>query len=48
MVGMRNVFKILVGNPAREDTLVSLRRRWEGNIKMDTREIGWEYVDWIH
>jgi hypothetical protein len=24
------------------------RRRWEDNIKMDVREIGWEGVGWIH
>jgi hypothetical protein len=24
------------------------RRRWEDNIKMDLREIGWEGVDWLH
>jgi hypothetical protein len=24
------------------------RRRWEDNIRMDLREIGWEVVDWIH
>jgi hypothetical protein len=25
-----------------------LKRRWEDNIRMDLREIGWEDVDWIH
>jgi hypothetical protein len=25
-----------------------LRRRWEDNIRMDLREVGWEVVDWIH
>jgi hypothetical protein len=24
------------------------RRRWEDTIKMDLREIGFGYVDWIH
>jgi hypothetical protein len=24
------------------------RRRWEDNIRMDLREIGWEDVNWIH
>jgi hypothetical protein len=24
------------------------RCRWEDNIKMDLREIGWEGVDWMH
>jgi hypothetical protein len=23
------------------------RRRWEGNIRMDLRKIGWEIMDWI-
>jgi hypothetical protein len=23
------------------------RHRWEDNIRMDLREIGWEGVDWI-
>jgi hypothetical protein len=24
------------------------KRRWEDNIRMDLREIGWENVDWMH
>jgi hypothetical protein len=24
------------------------RHRWEDNIRMDLREIGWEGVDWMH
>jgi hypothetical protein len=24
------------------------RRRWEDNIRMGLREIGWKCVDWIH
>jgi hypothetical protein len=24
------------------------RHRWEDNIKIDLKEIGWEAVDWIH
>jgi hypothetical protein len=24
------------------------RDRWEDNIKMDLRKIGWEVVEWIH
>jgi len=24
------------------------RHRWEGNIRMDHREIGWKVVDWMH
>jgi hypothetical protein len=22
--------------------------RWEDNVRMDLREIGWEGVDWMH
>jgi hypothetical protein len=24
------------------------RHRWEDNIRMDLREIGWDVVDWMH
>jgi len=24
------------------------RRRWEDNIRIDLREIGWEVVDWMN
>jgi hypothetical protein len=24
------------------------RHRWENNIRMEVRKIGWEVVDWIH
>jgi hypothetical protein len=24
------------------------RHRWEGNIKVDLRESGWEDVNWMH
>jgi hypothetical protein len=24
------------------------RRKWEDNIKIELREVGWEDVDWIH
>jgi hypothetical protein len=29
-------------------TTLSPRRRWEDNIKMDLRKIGFGDVDWIH
>jgi hypothetical protein len=34
----RNPYRILVGRP---------RRRWADNIKVDLREIGWDYMNWI-
>jgi len=36
---MRNVYRILVGKP---------RHRWEDNIRIDLREIGWKGADWVH
>jgi hypothetical protein len=44
---MRSAYNISVGKPEGK-TLRSLRRRLEDNIKMDIREIGWEYGDRIH
>jgi hypothetical protein len=35
-----------VGKPERERPLERFRRRWEDNIRMDFRIIGWEGVDW--
>jgi hypothetical protein len=31
----------LMGRPKERGPLGTLRRRWEGNIKMDVRVIGW-------
>jgi hypothetical protein len=39
---------ILVGRPEGRRPLGRPRRRWEDNIKMDLREIGFVVVDWIH
>jgi hypothetical protein len=43
----RNAYRILVGKPEGKRPLGRQRRRWEDNIKMDLREIGWGGVDWI-
>jgi hypothetical protein len=45
---MRNRYNILVGKPEGKRTLVRPRHRWEDNIRMDFKEIGWEGVYWIH
>jgi len=45
---MKNAFTILVGKPEGKRLLVRPRHRWEDNIRMDLRELGWEGVDWIH
>jgi hypothetical protein len=51
VVRMREVrcaYNILVGRPGGRRPLGRPRRRWEDNIKMDLREIGFGHVDWIH
>jgi hypothetical protein len=45
---VRGAYNILVGRPEGRRPLGRLRRRWEGNIKMDLREIGFGDVNWIH
>jgi hypothetical protein len=48
MVEVRGAYNILVGRPEGRRPLGRRRRRWEDNIKMDLREIGFGDVDWIH
>jgi hypothetical protein len=45
---VRGAYNILVGRPEGRRPLVRPRHRWEDNIKMDLREIGFGDVDWIH
>jgi hypothetical protein len=45
---MRGAYNILVGSPEWRRPLGRSRRRWEDNIKIDLREIGFGDVDWIH
>jgi len=42
------VYDILVGKPEKKKPLGRLKHRWEDNIKMDLKEIGWVNVDWIY
>jgi hypothetical protein len=42
-----NAYRILVGKPERKGALRRPRRRWEDNIKMHLREIGWGVMHWI-
>jgi hypothetical protein len=46
-VGKRCAYRILVRNPEANRPLERLRSRWENNIKMNLREVGWGGVDWI-
>jgi len=36
------------GKPESKGPLGRPRHRWEDNIRMDPREVGWEGVDWTH
>jgi hypothetical protein len=43
----RNAWKSLVGGQEEKRPLGKHRRKWEGDIKMDLREIGRSGMDWI-
>jgi hypothetical protein len=45
---VRGAYSILVGRPVGRRPLGRPRCRWEDNIKMDLREIGFGDVDWVH
>jgi hypothetical protein len=45
---VRGAYNILVGRPEGRRLLGRPRRRWEDNIKMDLREIGFGDVGRIH
>jgi hypothetical protein len=44
----RNAYRDLVGKPEGKSPRGRPGRRWEDNIKMDLREIGWGSMDWIN
>ncbi|KAJ4446835.1 hypothetical protein ANN_13533 [Periplaneta americana] len=44
----RNAYIVLVGRPEEKRPLGRPRRRWEDNIKMDLREVGYDGRDWIN
>jgi hypothetical protein len=43
----RNAYGVLVGRLEGRRPLEKPRRRWEDNIKMDLKKVGWGYMDWI-
>jgi hypothetical protein len=45
---MYGISSYLVGKPEGKRPLGRPRRKWEDNIKMNLREIGFEGVNWIH
>ncbi|KAJ4436761.1 hypothetical protein ANN_16893 [Periplaneta americana] len=44
----RNAYRVSVGRPEGIRPLGRPRRRWEDNIKMDLREVGYDTRDWIN
>jgi hypothetical protein len=44
----RNSYNILDGKSEGKSSHERLRHRWEDNITMDLREIGWEVANLIH
>jgi hypothetical protein len=43
-----NVCNILIGKPEGKKSFGRPRHRWEDNITIDLREIGWEGADWMN
>jgi hypothetical protein len=41
---MKNPYKILVGEPEGKRPRGRPRHMWEDNIRMDLREVGWEFA----
>ncbi|KAJ4435542.1 hypothetical protein ANN_18158 [Periplaneta americana] len=44
----RNAYRVLVGRPEEKRPLGRPRRRWEDNIKMDLREVGYDDREWMN
>ena len=44
---VRSSFKISIGTPAGKRSLGSLRRRWQGNIRMDHKEMVNNTRNWV-
>jgi hypothetical protein len=42
------VYRVLEEHPKGTEPLGRPRYRWQDNIRIDLKEIGWEGVDWIH
>jgi hypothetical protein len=43
----KDAFRGLVGRPEGGRQVGRTRHRWEDNIKMDFKEVGWGGMDWI-
>ena len=44
---MRGIYRVLMGKLEGKRPLGRPRRRWEDNIKMDIKEVGFRFMDWI-
>jgi hypothetical protein len=44
---VKNAYSISVGKPERKRPLGRPKRRWEDNIRMYLRLVGWQNVDWM-
>jgi hypothetical protein len=42
------MYTVFLSIPEGNRSLRRPRYRWEGNIRMDCREIVWKGVDWMH
>jgi hypothetical protein len=47
MVAMPGVYKVLVWRSERKRPLGTSRHRWEDNITMDLKEVGWGGMDLV-
>jgi 3-oxoacyl-ACP reductase-like protein len=45
---IKMIKKLLVGKSETKRPFGRPRCRWENNIRMDLRQIGWVSMDWIH
>jgi hypothetical protein len=36
-----------IGKARRKEDTTKPKRRWVDGVKIDLREIGWDYMDWI-
>jgi len=43
----RGIYRVLVGKPVGRRLLGRPRCRWEDNIKINLKEVGWGGMDWI-
>jgi len=45
---MRHTHKSLAGNREGKRPVGRPSSRWEDDVKMNFREVGWQGVDWVH